>query len=57
VYQQNLNGRINPQEEGELIRIKENVLSLEHGEQRRDRYRRESGPCHAMQYNKVSLDL
>ncbi len=37
VYQQKRDdGRLNPQEEGKLIKIRENVLSPEHGEQRRD---------------------
>ena len=36
VYQDKLNGRLNPQEEGEVIRVRESVLSLGHGEQLRD---------------------
>ncbi len=36
VYQHKLNGRLNPQEEGEVIRVRESVLSLGHGEQLRD---------------------
>ncbi len=59
VYQHKLNGRLNPQEEGEVIRVRESVLSRGHGKQLRvieKGLSRQDSP-EAMECNSMSLEI
>ena len=59
VYQDKLNGRLNPQEEGEVIRVRESVLSRGHGEQLRDieKSLARQDSSEAMGCNSMSLEI
>ncbi len=59
VYQHRLKDRINPQEEGEVIRLRESVLSPGHGEQIRDidKSLSRQDRSEVMECNSMSLEI